>query len=200
MLRPTYPILTERLLLRPFTDDDFEALHDIQRREDVTRYLYWGPRTPDDVREMLDRRKRMTAIEDEGQGIDLVGALRDGGTMVGHFSLQWLSREHQVGEIGFVMHPDHHGKGYGTEGARVLLRLGFEGLGLHRIIGRCDGRNAASARLMARLGMRQEAWFRENEWVKGEWTDELVYAMLADEWRARSDRDAVGRLTPTGSA
>ena len=188
MLRPTYPILTERLLLRPFTDDDFDSLLAIQRREDVTRYLYWGPRTPDQVREMLDRRKRMTAIVDEGQGIDLVGASRESGTMIGHFSLQWVSREHQLGEIGFVIHPDHHGKGYGTEAARVLLGLGFDGLGLHRVIGRCDGRNAASARLMARLGMRQEAWFRENEWIKGEWTDELVYAMLADEWRARAEQ------------
>ena len=53
-----------------------------------------------------------------------------------------------------------------------------------RIIGRCDGRNAASAKAMERLGMRREAHLRENEMVKGEWCDELVYAMLVDEWRA----------------
>ena len=63
-----------------------------------------------------------------------------------------------------------------------MLRLGFEELGLHRIIGRCDGRNEASARLMAKLGMRHEAHFVRNEIVKGEWTDEVVYAMLGEEW------------------
>jgi RimJ/RimL family protein N-acetyltransferase len=52
------------------------------------------------------------------------------------------------------------------------------------MIGRCDARNAASAGVLRHIGMRQEALFRENEWVKGEWTDELVFAILADEWRA----------------
>jgi RimJ/RimL family protein N-acetyltransferase len=65
-----------------------------------------------------------------------------------------------------------------------MLRLGFAGLGLHRIIGRCDARNDASARLMERLGMRREAHFRENEIFKGAWGDEYVYAILAAEWAA----------------
>jgi RimJ/RimL family protein N-acetyltransferase len=64
--------------------------------------------------------------------------------------------------------------------------MGFEQLGLHRIAGRLDGRNTASAKVLAGLGMRQEAHLVENERVKGEWTDEIVYAMLASEWTARS--------------
>jgi RimJ/RimL family protein N-acetyltransferase len=67
-----------------------------------------------------------------------------------------------------------------------MLRLGFEGLGLHRIIGRLDGRNRASARVLEKLGMRREAHFVENEYVKGEWTDEVVYAILDREWRSRA--------------
>jgi RimJ/RimL family protein N-acetyltransferase len=65
-----------------------------------------------------------------------------------------------------------------------MLRLGFEVFELHRIIGRCDARNDASAGLMRRLGMRQEAHFVQNELFKGEWGDELVFAMLASEWEA----------------
>ena len=83
-----------------------------------------------------------------------------------------------------MVHPEHHGRGYGKEGALLLLRLGFEELRLHRIVGRCDARNAASARLMERLGMRREAHLLENEFVKGEWADELDYAMLEREWAA----------------
>jgi RimJ/RimL family protein N-acetyltransferase len=185
MLRPTYPLLTDRLSLRPFRDDDLEAFHAIQRRPDVVRYLYWGPRSLDETREMLERRKLEAAIEKEGDGLHLAADLRNGGSLVGHFSLFFASREHRQGEVGFVMHPDHHGHGYGTEGARLMLRLGFEELGLHRIIGQCDGRNTASARVMERLGMRREAHLIENEWVKGEWTDGLVYAMLDREWQGR---------------
>ena len=65
-----------------------------------------------------------------------------------------------------------------------MLRLGFEELDLHRIVGRLDARNTASARVLERLGMRLEAHLRENEFVKGEWVSELIYAVLAGEWRS----------------
>jgi RimJ/RimL family protein N-acetyltransferase len=188
MLRPTYPIATRRLLLRPFGMDDLEALHAIQSRPDVTRYLMWGPRSRDEVREVLARRARSSTLEAEGETLVLAMTLPDSGALVGDVNLHWISLEHRQGEIGFVLHPDHHGQGFAGEAAAVMLRLGFEELGLHRIVGRCDGRNAASAKVMERLGMRREAHFRENEIVKGEWTDELVYAMLADEWPAARDR------------
>ena len=68
----------------------------------------------------------------------------------------------------------------------MVLRLGFEGLDLHRVCGRLDGRNAASARVLERLGMRREAHLVQNEIVKGEWSDEVVYAMLRHEWDARA--------------
>lgn len=186
MLHPTYPQLTERLSLRPFRDDDLDTFHAIQSHPDVVRYLYWEPRSWDETREMLERRKLQTRIDRKGDGLHLAADLRASGTLAGHFSLVLSSQEHRQGEIGFVMHPDHHGHGYATEGAQLMLRLGFEELGLHRIVGRCDARNTASGRLMERLGTRREAHLIENEFVKGEWADELVYAMLDREWRARS--------------
>lgn len=184
MLHPTYPILADRLLLRPFRDDDLDAFHAIQRREDVVRYLYWEPRSRDESKEMLGRRILQVAIDKAGDGLHLAAELRPTGEMIGHFSLFYASDEHRQGEVGFVVHPDHHGHGYAAEGARLMLRLGFEELGLHRIVGRCDARNEASWRLMERLGMRREAHLIENEFVKGEWADEIDYAMLDREWRA----------------
>ena len=189
MLRPDYPIMTERLALRPFAAEDLEALLAYQSREDVARYLYWGPRTRDEVAEALPKRAGQTAIAAEGDALVLAVELRDTGAVVGDVVLAWASAAHKQGEIGFVFHPDHQGRGFAGEAAAEMLRLGFEGLGLHRIVGRCDARNAASARLMERLGMRREAHFRENEWVKGKWDDELVYAMLAREWAAGRERE-----------
>jgi RimJ/RimL family protein N-acetyltransferase len=104
--------------------------------------------------------------------------------MIGEGSLFLLSAQHRQGEIGFIFHPDHHGHGYATETARLLLRLAFEEFGLHRVIGRLEPRNEASARLLEHVGMRREAHFVENEFVKGEWQSELVYALLEREWRA----------------
>jgi RimJ/RimL family protein N-acetyltransferase len=86
-----------------------------------------------------------------------------------------------------VLHPDFGGHGYDTEAARAMLRLGFEELGLHRIIARVDERNEPSANVARRLSMRQEARLVENEWFKGEWSTELDFAMLAHEWAAHRD-------------
>jgi RimJ/RimL family protein N-acetyltransferase len=185
MLTPVYPMLAERLALRPFAPSDFDALYAIQSRDDVTRYLYWGPRSHDEVREALVARMRESVLAAEGQSLSMAITLRDGGALIGTTNLDWVSATHRQGEIGFILHPDHQGRGYAGEAAAVLLRLGFEDLGLHRIVGRCDGRNTGSARVMERLGLRQEAHLRENEIVKGEWCDELVYAMLASEWKER---------------
>jgi RimJ/RimL family protein N-acetyltransferase len=184
MLRPNYPIETARLLLRPFLADDLDGLHAIESRSDVTRYLYWGPRSRDQVRDVIQTRTRQSNLEREGDSLVLAMVLRESGVLVGDVNLIWLSRGHRQGEIGFVLHPDYHGRGLAREGVMEMLRLGFDALGLHRVIGRCDGRNKASARLMEHLGMRLEAHLRENEFLDGEWCSELVYALLDREWAA----------------
>jgi RimJ/RimL family protein N-acetyltransferase len=188
MLRPRYPIETERLRLRPYRQDDFDALLAIHSREDVNRYLYTHPRDHDGVQRLIDDAGRRSALEAEGDTLVLGLEERDGGRLVGNVILHWSSEQHRQGEIGFVLHPDEQGRGFAREASLEMLRLGFDELRLHRITGRCDGRNDASARLLERLGMRREAHLRENECVKGEWTDELVYAMLADEWPAATRR------------
>jgi L-amino acid N-acyltransferase YncA len=70
-------------------------------------------------------------------------------------------------------------------GARALLAIAFEDYELHRVCGRLEPRNEASARVLEKLGMRREGLLVENEWVKGEWQSELIYALLAREWAER---------------
>jgi RimJ/RimL family protein N-acetyltransferase len=182
---PAFPILTDRLSLRRFSMDDLDALYEIQCREDVTRYLYWEPRNLDEVRETLAQRVNQYKLDAMTDVLSMAVVRQDTGQLIGTGNLTLASLEHSQGELGYVLHPDQHGKGYGTEVAIALLRLGFEDVGVHRMCGRCDGRNIASARVLARAGMRREAHLVENEFVKGEWTDEVVYGLLAKEWRAR---------------
>jgi RimJ/RimL family protein N-acetyltransferase len=194
---PTYPLETERLLLRPFNVDDLDAVHGLESRPDVMRYLYWEPRTRDELRVSLEGRLKMTAIDEEGGALRLAVLLKDSRELIGDMSLSLRSREHRQGEIGFMFHPTHQGHGYATEAGAAVLRVGFETLGLHRIAGSCDARNVASARLMERLGMRLEATLRETEYVKGVWCDELIYAMLADEWQDRASASVAGPAPAT---
>ena len=185
MLRPEYPLRTERLTLRPFTIADFDDLYAIRSRPDVTRYLYDEPESPAQVRDVLKRKIGESTVDDAGQGISLAVVWPRIDRVIGEVHLQWLSREHRQGEIGFVINPDHHGNGFATEAADAALGLGFDGLGLHRIIGRLDGRNLGSARVLEKLGMRREAHFIHDEFFKGEWSDQLVYAILDTEWHPR---------------
>jgi RimJ/RimL family protein N-acetyltransferase len=185
VLRPVYPLETARLVLRPFEPGDLEELFAFHSLPEVARFLYWEARDLEQVRGVLEAKAGQTALEEEGQVLALAVVGREEGVVVGEVSLHWLSRRHRQGEIGFVFHPAYQGRGLATEAAGVVLRLGFEGLGLHRVAGRCDALNVASARLMERLGMRREAHFVHNEIFKGSWGDELVYAMLEDEWRSR---------------
>lgn len=185
---PSYPIQTERLLLRPFVDDehDLDALFAMQSRPDVTRYLYYEPRTREEVQQGLSARAALRWFEHEGDVLRLAVVLPESSALIGELTLVWSSQEHRQGELGYIVNPEFQGHGYATEATRELFPLGFDRLGLHRIVGQCDGRNTASARVMERLGMRREAHLVQNEWVKGEWTDELIYALLAEEWRQQA--------------
>jgi RimJ/RimL family protein N-acetyltransferase len=185
ILSPDYPVTTERLLLRPLTPADADALLNYRSRPDVCRYLPFEPMTREVIRERMVTQWSRTELTDEGQALTLGVAARETGELVGDVILFWHSRLHAGGELGYVFRPEVAGRGYATEAAREVLRLGFEELGLHRIIARLDERNEPSARLARRLGMRQEARLVNNEWFKGEWTTELDFAMLAEEWHKR---------------
>jgi len=177
------PLETERLILRPFTEGDFDFLFSIRSRPDVARYLLWGPQTEAQVRETLDQKIASRAIREQDDVLALAGVPKGTNEVIGDFILRLVSKEHQQGEIGFIIHPDHHGRGYATEAGRELLRIAFEDVELHRVVGILEARNGPSARVLEKLGMRREAHLVENEFVKNEWQSELVYAMLDREWR-----------------
>ena len=177
------PIETERLVLRPFEEADLEAVLAMQTSPEVARYLPWGPRTDAEAREALRKKIAAHVIRDEGDAISLAGVLKKTGELVADVVLWLASRAHQQGEIGYIVPPELQGNGYATEATRPLLRVAFEEVGLHRVVGRVEARHAASARVLEKLGMRREAHLVENEFVKSEWQSELVYAILDHEWR-----------------
>lgn len=192
MPAPSWPLETERLTLRPFEPTDLEALHEIHSDEGVARWLYTEPRTLAETRDVLSRKVEGSALRREGDWLSAAAVLRGTGELVGDLSLNWASEEHRQGELGFLVHPRHQGRGYATEASRPLLAFAFEQMGFHRVVGRLEARNTASARVLEKLGMRLEGHLLENEWVKGEWQSELVYALLEREWRNGSAGGADG--------
>lgn len=189
-LAPDYPILTDRLLLRPIdAEADLLLIQAYRSIPELCRYVPFSPGTPEELAERLaDPERVRSVIEAEGQVISLVMERRNTGEVIGDLVLFWHSDRDRHAEVGYVLHPDHEGHGYATEATRALLGLAFDDAGAHRVSAQLDERNTASARLLERLGFRHEATFIDGEWFKDEWSTLLVYAILDREW-AQNPRD-----------
>lgn len=153
---------------------------------EIVRYVPYPPLTRDQAEERLRTIATMTAIDDEAQNLRFAVELPETHEPIGDVSMWCSPSDRHQAEIGYVFNPRFHGRGYATEAVTELLRVGFEEAGLHRITANADARNAASIRVMERVGMRREAHFVQGSYEKGEWVDEVEYGILADEWRGRS--------------
>jgi RimJ/RimL family protein N-acetyltransferase len=187
VLEPTYPITTQRLMIRPLAAaTDVDDVFAYQSLPEVCRYIPYEPRTREQVAERLaDPARTRSILEKGGDVVSLAVERRDTGRVIGDVVIIWNSVEHQCAEIGYAFNPAHYGNGYATEACRALLATLFDGLKFRRVIARIDARNDASGAVLRRLGMRQEAHLVENEWFKGEWASEIDFAILDHEWRAR---------------
>lgn len=179
-----HPIDGQRVRLTALRPDDLEPLYEMQSDPEVCRYLLYEPRSHEKVVEVLARDAGALRLEKPGDYLQPAIRGRDG-RFLGTMYLELHSVEDRTAEIGWILLPGSQGQGYASEAAALLLDLCFGELGLHRVYAELDPRNAASVALCTRLGMREEGRFREQMWLKGEWTDTGHHAILDREWASR---------------
>jgi [ribosomal protein S5]-alanine N-acetyltransferase len=181
-LKPWFPIRTERLLLRPFTQGDFDAVHAYANDDAVIRFMDWGPNTLEETQAALDRFSE-TNLRQTLADVNLAIHHVEVGTVIGSIRLSVNNETTRTGDFGYALASAYWRCGLGTEAARAMLRAGFEDLGLRRIWAECDTRNIGSWGIMQKLGMRREAHFWQDKRSRDGWRDSYLYAILADEWR-----------------
>jgi RimJ/RimL family protein N-acetyltransferase len=177
--RDGVPFTTERLVLRDITAEDVQAVHAYASDPEVCRFMVWGPNTLDDTQAFV--REQLEALA-AAEGMVYNKLVVDAsGLVVGGAEFRVLSAEHRRGEFGHVYRRDQWGQGYATEVARAMVAFGFGELGLERISATCDPRNRASARVLEKAGLRLEGHLRHHLWVRGQWRDSLLYAVLSGD-------------------
>ena|SRR5688572_10733038 len=168
-------LVTSRLVLREYARSDFEAVHRFASDPESVRFVAWGPNTPEDTRNFIE------GWLEEQAGSPRTGytfaVTEPGGEPFGSVGL-YLGGPAQA-ETGFAIAPDRWGSGFATEAAEAVLRFGFDELGLHRIWATCRPDNAASYRVLEKIGMQREGYLRDHILIRGEWRDSLLYAAIA---------------------
>lgn len=173
---------TARLVLRAFTPADAPALAAYRSDPEVSRYQSWEAPVP------MEEAERLAATFSAGDPRDpgwfqyaVERRLAPG--LVGDLGV-CRSEDGRQAELGFTFAPAFQGHGYATEAVARIVEFLLLDEGLHRISAECDERNVRSAKLLERVGFRREGHLVQSTWIKGEWTDDLLYGLLASEYRA----------------
>jgi RimJ/RimL family protein N-acetyltransferase len=145
---------------------------------EVARYQGWCPADLAATREFIDAQPLSTSHGWFQRAI----RLREGGVLVGDLGVCLPEDPQDSVEFGVSIAPEFQERGYSGEVVRALFGFVFEQLGRHRVHASVDPRNVASMAMLRSLGMRQEAHHRESLWFKGEWVDDVIFAMLQQEW------------------
>ncbi|MEJ2853653.1 MULTISPECIES: GNAT family N-acetyltransferase [unclassified Saccharothrix] len=173
-------LTTERLVLRRFRPEDAPVFSAYRSDPGVARYQSWEPPVPLAAAEEFVRE---VAVLDPAEPGWFQYAVEADGVLVGDVGVNLHENRRQAG-IGYTIATPHQRKGYASEAVRRVLDHLFTERGLHKVSAECDARNEASAKLLARLGFRREGHLVEQTWINGEWTDDLIFGLLAREWRS----------------
>jgi ribosomal-protein-alanine N-acetyltransferase len=176
-------LTTEHLVLREFVEEDWQAVLAYQQNPLYLRYYEWKERTPEGAREFV-QMFLANQREIPRTKFQLATTLRTTGQLIGNCGIRMKFAGAREADIGYELDPGYWGQGYASEAARAIVQFGFSELHLHRVWSWCVADNVGSARVLEKLGMRQEGRLRENEYYKGRWWDTLLYAILEDEWKA----------------
>lgn len=176
-----FEVITERLRLRHLQEKDLDAFMAYRADPQVALYQSWE--AADESRSLKFIKDQQTIAIGTDEEWNQIGiALNTSDTLIGDCGLRVHDRGRQA-EYGITLAAEHQGQGYATEALTALFNYCFHELNLHRIYGIADIRNNGSIMLMERLGMRREAHTLQAYWNKGEWVDEVWYAVLKSEWR-----------------
>ena len=161
--------------------DDKESIFKYRSDSETNKYQGWIPETIEDVEVFIG--KISVEINEPETWFQFVIFEKESDKLIGDIGLHFMDSENKQVEIGCTLNKDYQGKGYAIEALKIILDFLINTLEKHRIVTSIDPENSNSIRLVERLGFRKEAHFVESLFLNGKWVDDIVFALLAREWK-----------------
>jgi [ribosomal protein S5]-alanine N-acetyltransferase len=172
---------TNRLILRDLVSPDFDAVHEYASDPLVTRFTSFGPNTVEETRDFLSRSiDANSAVPRRFHTFAVVE--RASSRLIGSCGLEQCDDTGRHYSLGYCLHRNSWGRGFGKEAASALVQFGFEHLQAHRLWAHVFVGNTASVRILEGLAFRQEGHERQSLYLRNSWHDILTFGRLRSEW------------------
>ncbi|MDF2906956.1 MAG: acetyltransferase, family [Herbinix sp.] len=174
-------ITTERVTLKGIRISDAEAMFQYRSNPQIYLYQDWKPETLEEVKDFINRNS--INIPNTPETWYQLGIFHnETKELIGDIGIHFIGPDNSQIEIGYTLSLKYQSKGYAFEAVTGAMDYLFNNLNKHRISASVDPRNTKSIALLERIGMRKEAHFRKSLWFNNEWADDIVYAILREEW------------------
>lgn len=174
------PVESKRLMIRRLEQNDLDSFYHHRSDPEVVQFI-----APPMDRAGVEKLFRDRAVwrGEQGHMIALPIVLKETGEVIGEGALRVENVDFRRAEIGYLVHKEHHGRGLGTESAKLLRDFCFQQLNMHKITAYCDSLNTASVRVLEKVGMEQEGCYKHHIFRDGKWTDTLVFGLIREDER-----------------
>jgi RimJ/RimL family protein N-acetyltransferase len=191
-------IRTDRLIIRLAKSEDAEAIYSYRSDLIENKYQGWFPDSVKEVSDYINNMPETIDVADICFQVAIIGI--DEKRLIGDMGIVFTNYDNSQAEIGCTLHKDYQGKGYATEALKAMVNYLFVTLNKHRVVASIDPRNITSIQLIERLGFRKEAHFKESYYLRGEWVDDIIYAMLQTEWINDTKMSSISNSDPKSIA
>jgi [ribosomal protein S5]-alanine N-acetyltransferase len=170
-------LFTPHLTLREFRESDLDDMCIYMTDPETQRYEHTPPLTREEIQLRIQKSIEAQPVNPRTR-FDMALTCSPEDRVIGHVSLSLIDLRIREWEIGWAVNRQYWCQGYASEAALALLHLAFTQMNAHRVIAFCHVNNAASVRVMEKIGMQFEGRLREVRWLNERWYNENVYAIL----------------------
>ncbi len=173
-------IQTQRLIVRPIEFKDSVQVYKYRSNPEISQHLSFVPESLEDVDHFISKKPKEFNLPETW--FQFVIVLKETSEIIGDIGVHFFGKENKQIELGYTLSNLHQNKGLATEALGKMIDFLFTDLNKHRIVLSIDPENTASIKLAERLKFRKEAHFVKSLFFKNQWVDDVVFALLQDDW------------------